>query len=448
MSPELSNDPHDSHDDEDRSEDHNDTQPPEDLPDLNLPEDYDERFVPTPEELQQAALNALHDKQARLLLSQENPDYVVDHLDDFTELIHAASQLKGEHQAKAILLGLALELQYWVKNNRLDDWIHLILPLLSTARDIEDDTLYSRLYQTWGIYLYMTHKPSGAIKAMEVALETAEDAGNKPLGLSIRVEQFNIEARHMFLEEVQRKAAQLLDEARGMDRPYLMGRVFLTLARAHNEVPNRAQVFDYAQQALVYFLDLNIYGMAASAMNLMMSALQTQVSYIATYRQRQMDLFESLVQRSANPRFKAAMFYQRALEHFHVGHYNDARRSALRARLEYLAIDDLENVAGLSHLLGKIQSKRHCWHLARRHLDRAITLYAEQKRASWVVHAHNERAYIHYEQGNYRRAVAALQRVLDMAHQLSDPEQRAHLIRVIQNDIDAAQRQLRETQPE
>lgn len=162
--------------------DHLDGEPPDPAPnfDLGLPAHYrhelDRKYIPTPDDLRRASVRALDDLAAFLLLQDEDPTIVLDHLDAFADVIRAACQVPGDHVRKAIRLGLTLELRYWAYVDRLDDWIELAVPLMAAASTLHDSALQSELYWNWSIYLYLTCNQAEAEMALAKSLEYAADA--------------------------------------------------------------------------------------------------------------------------------------------------------------------------------------------------------------------------------------------------------------------------------
>ncbi|NDJ78188.1 MAG: hypothetical protein GYB65_18210 [Chloroflexi bacterium] len=380
----------------------------------------------------------MHEKTALLLLHKDDPEVVLRELENIAEIIRLSSQIEGEHQAKAIRLGLDLTLEYWLQTNRMDDWLELIVLLLSAARDIKDDSLRSQVFQAWGVYLYMTQQSSRAVKALEAALATAQEAGRKDLELLIKAERFNVESTDLPREKLDQTAQQLLDDARQLNHVYVRGRIYLSLARAYRKAGLTDDIFIFAQQALLCFNHEQAWAMAGAAINLMLGSLQSAPHACEQYIQRLLAYLTQLADSSINPRFKASTCYHHALRSFHHGCYDDARRHILQARRHYRSINDANNLISTQHMLGLIQTKRHCWNLAESYLSAAAAYYRRQGETVWELHAHNAIACIPLEQGYYDQALDQLQVLLRQAWELNKQEPCDDLCAAIQRDIDTA----------
>jgi hypothetical protein len=410
--------------------------------DIGLPSDYDLRYIPTGDDLQRAAVQALHRETSFVVVNRDTPQAIADRLDTIAEIVLAASQVKGEHQAKAIRLGLALELEYWLARDRLDDWPNLIVPLLKTSLAIGDHELQSRIYRAWSMYLFVSRDRTRAAQALVAALDYAGDAGREDLKLLIRAEHFNLRVLEMSLDEAWAEAETLLTGARRLNYAYILGRVYFSLARAYQIAALPRETFQYAQQALVIFLQWDVIGLAGECIGAMLNSLYYQDAHLDRYASRLLTTLETLSRSSASPFFQAVACYNQGFRLYHRADYEQARCQVLRAWLIYRTLKYRESIERVRHMLGLIQIKRHRWAAAERHLNAACTYYKRAGQAVSAVHAQHALAFIPYEQGDFPRALEALEAVLAQAQAL--PEKAAHewLARLVAADIDDVRHRL------
>jgi hypothetical protein len=327
-----------------------------------------------------------------------------------------------------------------------DEMPALIMPMLSTALDIGDQRLLSRVYQMWSVYLYLSQERPKSKKALDVALEYAEDSGREDLALLAKVERFNLEIAEITLAEAEAKASILFSDAYHLKYTYAAGRIYLSLARACQRAALPHKTFMYAQQALAIFVHINQPDIAGQAIDQMLGSLQQQSDHSPVYTSYLFGYLEKLMESSVNPWFQAAMYHHQAV-HNHLQKSSDrAREYALKAWLRYRNLRQKESCVTVVHMLGLIQSKRQRWNTAARYLTAAADFYQKKSNAVMTVHAHHALAYVPFEQRDFEKACAELKKVLTMAKALPEAATRDRLVQLIQDDIDEAARQL--VQPE
>ncbi|MBN1565844.1 MAG: hypothetical protein JXA10_18520, partial [Anaerolineae bacterium] len=179
----------------DSDQDHDDDLPP--LPPLGLPPNADPNHIPKFSELRRAADRRLDWETAFILLHRDDPHEIAERLDEMADMIRAAISVQGppgnpERAAslrKAIRLGLALELRYWLRANKFEAWLGLIVPLLTTAIQMEE--FQADVFRTWSIYHYIDGAYARAKTAIETSQEFAAESGREDLKLLAQAYQFN-----------------------------------------------------------------------------------------------------------------------------------------------------------------------------------------------------------------------------------------------------------------
>jgi tetratricopeptide (TPR) repeat protein len=401
------------------------------------------RFIPDGGYLAQAANRALDEARAFLLLHRDEPQVISENLDRLFEVILAASQVKGGHQEKAIRLGLSLEYQYWLNRHKIDNWLKLIMALLKTSLELKNEKLQSEIYRTWGVCLYLLRDEAKSAKAFEVALAYAVDSGREDLKLLARAEHFNFQATRLTVDQAQAEALAILQEAARMDYVYVQGRAYFSLARAYRDKGVSGLAFAYAQQALVFFLRQEDYVLAGEATSTMLDSLGVHGYYSNEYWTRLFSFFESMMQKTVNPWFRTALYYHQAVNWYHNGLYDLARESVLCAWVNARIVRQTDSLARIKHMLGLIQMKHKKWNNAACHLRASCEIYAKSGEESLAIQARHGLAYIPYEQGRFRQALEELERVRCAALSIQDVTTREQLVQYIQEDIDAAHRQLK-----
>jgi hypothetical protein len=435
--------------------DRNDSEPPEEsknsresdqpiTPDeLGLSPDFKPEFIPTLSDLQRAAIEGLDREIAFVILNQDEPAKIVERLDKIADVARAASQVKGEHRAKAIRLGLELRQRYWLAANKIDAWVDLIMPLMEAALDLEDRELQSRVYHAWSVYLYIARdRPTAVDIALEAASDYAEESGRADLKLLAQAERFNARVLKMSLPDAQAEADVILAEARRMKYDYVQGRAYLSLARAFAGKGLDKDIFACAQQALVFFVSLDVMGFAGESVNLMLGGLSFLAERAPTYPSQLMAYLDKLSQRSANPILQAALSYYHAVQQYHLKNYERAREYILLARRKYTAAHYRPTIKRCAHVLGLIQTKRGQWKMAERHLTAAYTYYKKAGEDVNAVQAYYALAFIPYEQSDWKCAKPLLEKTREMAEALPDAAARDKLVKSIQDDIDEIDRRL------
>ncbi|HVO72323.1 MAG TPA: hypothetical protein VMT24_19880 [Aggregatilineaceae bacterium] len=410
--------------------------------DIGLPADYDPRYIPTGDDLQRAAIQALHRETSFVVLNRDTPQAIVNRLGEITEVVLAASQVPGEHRAKAVRLGLALELDYWLARGNLDDWPDLIVPLLKASLEIGDHELQSRIYRAWSIYLFVSRDRRKAAQALVAALDYASDARRDDLKLLIRAERLNLKVPEMSLDEARDEANALLAEARRLSYAYIQGRAYFSLARAYQFAALPKETFQYAQQALMVFVQWDVIGLAGECIGAMLNSLYYRDARLDVYASRLRAYLETLGQSSASPFFQAVACYNQGFSLYHRADYDQSRAYVLKAWVRYRALRYRESLERVKHMLGLVQIKRHRWGIAERHLRAALAYYEQAGQAVYAAHARHALAFIPYEQGDFARALGALEAVLVHARSLPERAAREWLVQLVASDIEDARQKL------
>jgi len=246
----------------------------------------------------------------------------------------------------------------------------------------------------------------------------------------------------MSLNEAWAEAETLLAGARRLNYAYILGRVYFSLARAYQIAALPKDTFQYAQQALVIFLQWDVIGLAGECVGAMLNSLYYQDAHLDHYASRLLATLETLGRSSASPFFQAVACYNQGLRLYHRADYERAREQVLRAWFTYRALKYRESIERVRHMLGLIQIKRHRWATAERHLKAACAYYERAGQAAYVVHAHHALAFIPYEQGDLPRALEALEAVLVQAQTLPEKATREWLVRLVSADIDDVRHRL------
>jgi tetratricopeptide (TPR) repeat protein len=409
---------------------------------LGLPPDYNHKrhahYIPTHSDLQRAAVYALDEWTAFLVLHHDTPAVIADRLTELADIVKAICAIDGDHRARAVRLGLELDHHYWWSQNKADEMPGLILFMLSTALDIGDQRLLSRVYRMWSVYLYLAQDQPKSKKALDMALEYADDSGREDLALLARIERFNLEAALIELDEAEIRANELLVEARRLHYTYAQGRIYLSLARAYHRATVSHMTFMYAQQALTIFVQESQPDLAGQAVDEMLGSLQQQRGSSPVFTSNLLAYLEHLLEACVNPWFQASTYYHQAVQSHIQKDYDRARAYVLKAWMHYRIIRQPESCISAVHMLGLIQTKRQRWNIAARHLKTAADFYQKMNNAVMSVHIHHALAYIPFEQGDFRRAVDQLETVLVQAEALPEEAARERLVGLICGDMEEA----------
>ena len=411
---------------------------------IGLPEDYDHerdsRYIPTASDLQRAAINALHRETAFVIYHRDQPARIVERLEELAEIARGAASIKGDHQAKAIRLGLALKVEYWWGCNKLNKWKDLVAPMLVKALELRNDELESEIYRAWATYLYITIRDDieAARNAIAAAEDCAQDSGRADLQLLMRSERFNIDVWSMSLDQARAQAAEILVEARRMGFHYVQGRVYDSLMRAAQKADQVVDVFNYAQQALVVFAHEEEYGLMAPCINAMFYSVHRSRQGTGGYGEQLLAFLDALARRSVNPYIQAGFYYAHALRRFQREEYDSAREHTLKAWLKYRMIGFQPSLVRVRHMLGLIQTKRRHWRAAERHLTACRDYYERTDDSVYEVHARHALAFIAYEKGDFPQALDLLGEALRHAQRLEEQGSRNSLTDLIKRDIEDA----------
>jgi hypothetical protein len=411
---------------------------------LGLPEDYEPKYIPKLSDLKRAAVEALDREIAFFMLNLEEPDEIVGRLDKMAAVVLAACNVEGEHQAKAIKLGLELRQRYWLAANKMDDWVNLIMPMLKTALEIKDRELQSRLYHTWSVYLYVARdRPSAVHNALESASDYAEDSGRADLKLLVHVERLKADVLKMSLADIQAEADAIMAEAKQMKYDYVQARAYLLLGRAFSSKGLYNESFSYAQQALILFTSMHVMALAGEGVILMLGSLNYQSGFSSTYRTRLLDYLETLSRSTANnPILAAAQAYFQGVEYYHLEQYDRSREAILRARQRYATAHYRPSLKRCAHMLGLIETKRRRWALAEWHLTTAYAYYTNAGETTYAAQTEYALASIPFERQDWVAARSALAAARATAEQLPEGDARDRLIDLIDVDIADVERHL------
>jgi hypothetical protein len=410
---------------------------------LGLPDDYDPRYIPSPEDLRQAATDALDREFSFLILNHEKPETIVERLEDIVDIALAACEVTGDHQVRAIRLGLALELQYWLAGGKLAIWEKRITTMLLIALRLKNYELLSRIYEAWGMYSAIVGENSRADTALLNALECADDSNREDIRLLMRAEYFKLKAPTMEVDPALVEARIILAEARRLKYYYVQGRIHLSLARAYQLHSYFEQAFTYAQQALIFAAQEEDIALETQATSIMLGTLMRLNNHSRSYCARLLLHLDALAQRSVNPWFQFLVQHQNAVDYYHRADYDQARKSALRAWAIARQVKvGLEGIRS-EHMLGLIQSKRRCWQLAQSHLNASYRWYQGKGQIAASFDVKHAQAYILYEQGDLAGALVELKKLLaEVQDWRRGGQARDHLIQNIQDDIESITREL------
>ncbi len=435
--------------------DQNDTDNLPPLPGLGLPDGYDPKFIPTSSELRRVAGNRLDWETAFMILNRDEPDLIVERLDELAAMVRAAISVQGPGMndperlpslKKAVRLGLELKLKYWLRANKFEDWIDLIGPLLTTAIQIKE--FQPAVFLHWSIYHYTDGELARAQKALAVSREFAAESGREDLALLAQSYQFNFDAPQMNLDNVEKQAEELISKARRLGYGFVRGQVYVSLARAYaDQLRNSRKAFEYAQQALAILIHDDSVEMAGEALTLMLGMTGIKNNYSSVYRDRLRSYFEWIIEKSVNPIFQAAAyFFQGRDQYFYQGQFDEAMLPLLYAWRKYRQAHMPDNVARTLHMLGLVQTKRHHWPAAEFYICEALKRYRTMGHKSYEIHALHAHAFIPYEYQNWFRALSRLEVALAMALEHPDAVSQA-VIDEIKADIEDVKRKCQEPDP-
>jgi tetratricopeptide (TPR) repeat protein len=407
-----------------------------DMPLLNLPDDWKVVDIPDLSALQAAAEHALHDINAFLIITKNDPQAIAAQLDSFAEILRAAVEVEGSHQEKVIRLALDLESYYWLNHGKVDAWVKLLVPMITHTLNQDLPDLRSRLFQSWGVYIYLTQsgqKPDASQNAFEAALDYAADSNRPDIRLLAEVEHLNLDSHDpRYFEPVKERAEALLKKAHELKYAYAQGRVYLSLANAYRAAGIFDPVFDYAQQALAIFAQSQHYGLAGQAV----LYLLPQAKDGSQYRQNLLAYLNDLLEHSGNALLQSSVCQSRACQLYKQKNYAAARVEVLQSYTMDRINHYQGNQASNRHMLGLIQTELHHWTTARQHLNAALALYWDRNDQSQIVNLQHALAYIPLVQKHYPQAYKELSHVLDLARALPSSRWRNTIITMIEEDIE------------
>ncbi len=414
---------------------------PPDSENLGLPEDYDPKYIPSPKDLKDAAIAALHREVSFVLgNAKDDPQAIVRRLDEFYEVIQAAGQIDGPHLPKTIRLALTLRWYFSLSAEKRDTWITLIVPLLGKALDIGDRALESEIYRAWSMHLFGLQKQDRGRQALLAALEVAESTDNAELKLLVRAERFHRDVAEISFEEARAQSWALRAEAWHLHSLYVLARVNLSMAWKCREVILSEDAFNYAQQGFILAVKLDDPVISGECLDGMLTSLSLRHKGANSYLRQLQERLAYEAQRSGSALFRGIMNYNLAIQLYHQGDYEQARDMALKAWLAYRCDLKVNGAVRVKHMLGLIQTKRGNYSMADRHLCGAQRHYESIKDLPYVVRARHAHAHIALEQGRYDCALKELQAVLVMAETIEEAPVRNVIKKNIEESIEDAQR--------
>ncbi|MBI5957141.1 MAG: hypothetical protein HY866_00300 [Chloroflexi bacterium] len=421
-----------------------------DEPDESEPEhdeeDHDDENASHLDDPLYPPIKRLHEATAFVILHQKDPWEIARRLDPIANAIRESSQIPGLHQAKALQLALELGAPYWLSTKRLNDWIDLISPLVRVAMSsVRDDALSTRFFQAFGIFQSFAATQEKAETTLLQALEFAKDARREDLQLMVRATKLNMNAFRVPLEDIETEAQSILTEARRLKYSYVMGRVYLTLARTIAFCCQSDQrLFEYAQQAFILMRAENDMGLGWQALSMMIGQLQRQNDHSPKYRFQLLTQMGQLEECTIYPWFQATLYHLWSIFYFHQGDYEKARFYSLKAFAHCRAFELKSDKFYIRHQFAMIQSKRHRWKAAERHLRACAKHYKNTGSKNLAFNLDYIIAYMPLEQNDPARALSLLWALRRrVRHEIDNPVSQADLIYQISKDIKEAIRRLR-----
>ncbi|HEX3050288.1 MAG TPA: hypothetical protein VHP83_06520 [Aggregatilineaceae bacterium] len=414
------------------------------LRNLGLFPGYDPAQIPHEEQLAQIATDICDEWLSFISKNRQSPQKILNLLEDISDYVIAAVNTKGDHREKVIRLGLSLRSDYWLSRGMWKRWRDTLMPVLKTALSLPNYELVTEAYRQWGIFLYLSSAQDGSQIAFNTAIEYAETSKDPRLSLMAHAERLNAQAAQLPRLEVEAQATAILASARGQNNVFVMGRVYLTLARTYAHQNLYTENFMAAQQAFLYFARAGNSEYVLSALSQMISALsyQYQDTYSPHYKQHLLRVYRAVAKNSASPHFQANVYHYQGFLCFQKQNYQQARSYIIRAWSKQWSLRQYFNCAIEIHMLGMIESKRKNWLLAEQLFTTAIKRYHKLGNRVKGVQARYARAYLPFEKQDFEAAVSQLEAVLPFARQIEEQAVRDQLIADIQADIDAARRNL------
>jgi hypothetical protein len=424
------------------------------LPGLGLPDDYDPKFIPTSSELRRVAKDRLDWETAFMILNHDDPDLIVERLDELADMIRAAISVQGPDLRnperlpslkKAVRLGLELNLKYWLRAKKYEAWIDLIGPLLTTAIQIKE--FQPAVFLHWSIYHYIGGELVRAQKAISASREFAAESGREDLALLAQSYQFNFDAPNMNLDEAEEQAGKLITEAQHLGYGFVRGHVYVALARAYSDqLRDPQKAFEYAQQALTILMCMGLIELASEAVMLMLS-IGARNDHSAVYRDQLRSYFECVIEKSVNPIAQASFyFFQGRDQYYYRGQFDKAVLPLLYAWRKYRQAHLLDNVARTLHMLGLVQTKRRKWSAAEFYICEALKRYQAMGKKGYEIHALHAHAFIPYEYEDWTLALARLEIALALALENRGATTLA-VIEEIKNDMEDVKKKLQGGNP-
>ncbi len=398
--------------------------------------------------------------RALLLLHRDEPQAIVDALEDMARAVNAAVAHNSKLRPKVVRLGLQLEPRYWVASGHLKEGFAFFGHLFSRARDIGDPQLWSEVLMQWGRYQFLVLSRETGQMVFEWALEKlAETQQDSPdLRLLLQEEIFNARALALSSEAAETQAAALLQEATRLKMPYIKGRVYYSLARHYQRKGDRKRAFECAQQSLCYFYPDRTLEMATQALGSMyinVAAEQEEAdSPERPYAERLLVAWEQFVARNLVPWHRAAVLHAQARQLYLRGHYDRACQLVLRAWRAYCRLSDRVGKAQMRHMLGLICTKKAEWERAAHYLRTAQQRYEALGETEHALHAQHAAAYMLMERAEQEPArelarmylLRAQERLLAtrnaIEERVRDPDVRTRMARLVDEDIAAVKRRL------
>jgi hypothetical protein len=413
------------------------SRPPRNNDDLGLPDDFDQKHIPTPQNLRDSAVEALHREVSFVMVNaKEDPQAIIGRLDELYAVIQAAGQIDGSHLPRTIRLALTLRGYFWRSVDRRDAWGKLIVPLITKSMEIGDRELESEIYRTWSIHLFSSRKEEGARQALLAALEVADTTGREDIKLLVAAERFHRDIATMSLDEARATGCRLSADAWRLRYTYVLARVYLSLAWKCRELLLREDAFNYAQQGFAVAATLDDPVLAGECIDGMLTSLNSSDFANRVYFKQLQGRLEYETQRSGSELFRGVMSYNLAVRFYYQGDYDRSREMVLRAWGAYRRELLPNSAVRVRHMLGLIQTKRRRFAVADRHLRHVLKYYKRIEDLPYTVHALHAHAHIAIEQGLFEQGRNELLEAQRLAKTIPEAKVRENILAILDDSFD------------
>lgn len=396
------------------------------------PAGKDPSSSPSWEDFQRVAIKSLHRETSFVIMNKDNPAAICARLDELASIVIAALEVEGPHRKKAVRLGLALDREYWIVCDKLDDWNNLLHPLLRAALYLRE--FQSEVYRIWSQYRYVNWQFPGALSAIDASITFAEESGREDLQLLARSDRFNFGLYGLTLEEAEEQAAQLIEDARRLDYRFVWGRAYYTLARAYDRNSLTEKWFECTQQALAILAPTEMELVAESVV-MMLAILNRNSSRLPKYQAQLRQYLATTAEGALSPAVEAGLHYIQGLDHFHHEDYENAFNELLIALQKYQKGRFQYSIYRVRHMLGIVETKRRHWEIAEEYLRSAYRGYMRLGDDAYALHALHAAAFIPFEQKNYALTIQKLIMLRSKASRLRELQARNQLVQRFENDL-------------